>query len=559
MRYDSVQEPARQQVERFVRRFEPSYRDLAYYAALPLVLTPELVHYLRNRFLPRVHWVAEADLLLSDLCHPVGYEQYAIDPAVRAYLISEQMKTKRGRDQMQAVARLLLSYVRQLAQANPDILRQQELDQQQMAAMVYLDDQRESVVRQLVERYEACAAAGKLSAEQVQKIQAELDGLVRMTQEMARQLGDYPALVDYAKLLRRLLDEPETVNSAELAQRFAVAPGMELAVPSVLVAGATAQGDAGDAQWQAFEYEAVTVGFDEDVEEGDDSGVEVFEFDMAALIMPRRKGQTLEIDQRRGQAWQFVEQLADEVTLEMVAIRTGEFVMGSPPEEAERRESEGPQHRVTVPEFYMGKHPITQAQWRVVAGLPQVECQLDPDPSRFKGDDRPVEQVSWDDAVEFCARLSKLTDRQYRLPTEAEWEYACRAGSTTAFHFGETITSDVANYDGDYAYGSGPKGVYREETTSIGTFPANAFGLYDMHGNVWEWCADHWHKNYDGAPIDGSAWLSDEKDAGRLLRGGSWYSFPRYCRSAVRYNNSRAHRFSSVGFRVSCSAARILP
>lgn len=142
--------------------------------------------------------------------------------------------------------------------------------------------------------------------------------------------------------------------------------------------------------------------------------------------------------------------------------------------------------------------------------------ELDADPSNFKGDKRPVEQVSWYDAVEFCDRLTAHTKRAYSLPSEAEWEYACRAGTRTPFHFGETITTDLANYRGtdneEYkwsgSYGPGPKGIYREQITEVGSFGvANAFGLYDMHGNVWEWCLDDWHDNYEGAPTDGSAWL----------------------------------------------------
>ena len=191
--------------------------------------------------------------------------------------------------------------------------------------------------------------------------------------------------------------------------------------------------------------------------------------------------------------------------------------------------------------------------------------EIDPDPSYFKGDDRPVEQVSWFEAVEFCDRLSHHTGRTYRLPSEAEWEYACRAGTTSPFHFGETITTDLANYRGtdepsfDWSgsYGRGPKGIYREETTPVGSFGiANAFGLYDMHGNVWEWCQDHWHDNYEGAPTDGSAWVDAvaEKGASRVLRGGSWYSYPAFCRSAVHPFNDPGYRFNSYGFRVVCSA-----
>ena len=196
-----------------------------------------------------------------------------------------------------------------------------------------------------------------------------------------------------------------------------------------------------------------------------------------------------------------------------------------------------------VPEFFMGKYPVTQAQWRFVAELPQVKEELKPDPSRFKGAERPVEQITWYEVVEFCDRLSVHTDRAYRLPSEAEWEYACRAGTTTPFHFGETITTDLANYRGtDWkeqgwsgSYGEGPKGEYREETTPVQHFGiANAFGLCDMHGNLYEWCADHWHGSYEGAPEDGSAWLSDKDNARRVIRGGSWLNDPRYCRSAYR-------------------------
>jgi formylglycine-generating enzyme required for sulfatase activity len=254
----------------------------------------------------------------------------------------------------------------------------------------------------------------------------------------------------------------------------------------------------------------------------------------------------------------FVEDLGGGVTLEMVVIPGGTFMMGSPNHELDRYDDEGPQHSVTVSAFGMGKFAVTQAQWRAVAALGKVEIDLDPDPVSFKGPNRPVEQVSWNQAMEFCARLSQFTGREYRLPSEAEWEYACRGGTTTPFHCGETLTPDLANYDGTWAYGPGPTGIYRKETTPVGTLPANAFGLYDMHGNVWEWCLDHWHANYAGAPTDGSAWLSDEKGSSRLLRGGAWLNDPGYCRSAYRddYNPDFADR--DIGFRVVCVAPRTL-
>ncbi|NJM68082.1 MAG: formylglycine-generating enzyme family protein [Acaryochloris sp. RU_4_1] len=153
------------------------------------------------------------------------------------------------------------------------------------------------------------------------------------------------------------------------------------------------------------------------------------------------------------------------------------------------------------------------------------------------------------------------------MPSETEWEYACRAGTSTPFHFGETITTALANYRGtdwDYEgttylgnYGSGPKGQYREQTTDVGSFPPNGFGLYDMHGNVWEWCLDTWHDNYTGAPTDGSAWIDNDNDY-RILRGGSWFSLPGGCRCANRLRGYPGYRSSSDGFRVALSAPRTL-
>ncbi|MBD1865017.1 MULTISPECIES: formylglycine-generating enzyme family protein [Trichocoleus] len=271
----------------------------------------------------------------------------------------------------------------------------------------------------------------------------------------------------------------------------------------------------------------------------------------------------LVINRRREKAQYFVEDLGKGVTLDMVLIPAGNFMMGSPPDELERKENEEPQHQVTIQKFFLGKYAVTQAQWRAVAALPQVNQELSSDPSEFKGDNRPVEQITWFDAVEFCDRLSRHTNRQYRLPSEAEWEYACRAGTITPFHFGETITTDLANYRGEDdqtmgwlgSYDRGPKGVCRQETTPVGNFAvANAFGLYDMHGNVWEWCAGRWHENYEGAPVDGSAWVKGGDSDRRVLRGGSWYGLPQHCRSAYRDWLDADSRLNYLGFRVACSA-----
>ncbi|MFM6251102.1 MAG: formylglycine-generating enzyme family protein [Dolichospermum sp.] len=238
--------------------------------------------------------------------------------------------------------------------------------------------------------------------------------------------------------------------------------------------------------------------------------------------------------------------------IEMVLIPEGIFMMGSPENEEGSINSERPQHEVTIKSFLMGKYPVTQEQWRTVAALEKVNIDLASYPSYFEGDNRPVEQVSWHDAIEFCARLSNYTKKLYRLPTEAQWEYACRAGTTTPFHFGDRITTDLANYDGNYTYGDGLKGVDRQQTTGVGSFPSNPFGLYDMHGNVWEWCQDDWHDNYIDAPIDGTAW-ADLSDNRKVLRGGSWYLHPVSCRSASRNWNNAVVDYNNFGFRVVCS------
>jgi formylglycine-generating enzyme required for sulfatase activity len=268
---------------------------------------------------------------------------------------------------------------------------------------------------------------------------------------------------------------------------------------------------------------------------------------------------------REGNQWQkkeapitvpgFQEELAEGIAITMIHIPAGEFLMGSPESEKERFVSEGPQHRVKLPSFFLGQTPVTQAQWKVVAGWPKVERDLEPDPSHFKGATRPVEQVSWEEAMEFCRRLSQRsqrTKRDYSLPSEAQWEYACRSGTATPFAFGETLTPDLANYDGNVTYGTGPKGNNREQTISVGSFPANAWGLQDMHGNVWEWCLDTWHDSYNGAPIDGSPWGSPGDQGERLLRGGSWLGLPRGCRSANRTLIQPDDALNSIGFRVVC-------
>jgi formylglycine-generating enzyme required for sulfatase activity len=278
----------------------------------------------------------------------------------------------------------------------------------------------------------------------------------------------------------------------------------------------------------------------------------------------------------------FTEVLGSTAGLDMVSIPGGRFTMGSPVDEPERQGNEGPQHHVTLAPFFISASPVTQAQWSavVLAHPDQIDRHLDPNSSFFKGIDLPVESITWHQAEEFCLRLTAITGRAYRLPSEAEWEYACRAGTMGPFHFGPTITPELANYCGtggavcgesdgksiasdmyggeryeSGAYGQGPAGVFRGKTTTPGTFPPNRFGLYDMHGNVWEYCLDMWSANYADVPVDGSANLSGLADSQRILRGGSWSHNPAICRAA--YRDSIAPDFSGwqgrIGVRVVCT------
>jgi len=292
-----------------------------------------------------------------------------------------------------------------------------------------------------------------------------------------------------------------------------------------------------------------------------------------------------------------------ELQLTLVQIPKGNFLIGSPNGELERAEDEGPQQMITLSEFWMAQTPITQAQWRAVAQWQPREGEhwgrdLHPNPSRFgdhaDSDQRPVESVSWWDAMEFCHRLSQRTGRTYRLPSEAQWEYACRAGSTTPFAFGETLSAELANYNASRSYANGPKGKYRQQTTPVARFPANTWGLHDLHGNVLEWCLDEWHGSYKDIPKNGQPWadaalghfldksaqeitpenqrrfhkdadtlekkaspvIEDEyyqvKSKDRLLRGGSWFFGLGFCRSAFRSRLGPGYVGYDVGLRVVC-------
>jgi formylglycine-generating enzyme required for sulfatase activity/uncharacterized protein with von Willebrand factor type A (vWA) domain len=533
----------------FEKENELNTRELAKRAAFPLSLSPNLLYYLRqhqdkNNQAP---WYAIADILLSSLVRKIDRELYEMSPDIRKLLLK-----KLTPEELKSLAYQLQTYIQE--QIGDRCSKTVYWQNQQWLALAYLKpSQAVNEIKQLLE--EAIKNNNRVR-------------LVRLTALLENISA---ALADYEPLL--LLNEPIAAYSR----------------------------DEGTLQKHLIDKVADIVPYNENL----------FLF-TAETVLVNQEGKVIE--RKPVKAYFYDENLAQvgnrkeaQNYIPMMYIPQGEFTMGTEDEEIERLvkkfrwegfRRERPQHRVTVSSFYMGRYPITQAQWRAVASRTdlKVEKDLDPDPSYFKDPpkpplereasdsppfegarggsptrwDRPVEQVSWYDAVEFCARLSKLTGKEYRLPSEAEWEYACRAGTTTPFHFGETITGELANYDARETYADEPKGEYRRQTTPVGQFPPNAFGLYDMHGNVWEWCLDPWHENYQGEPPrDGSVWDENNNDNRyqsllistkelltdkryRVLRGGSWLDIPLCRRSANRYGLNPGYRNYDLGFRVAC-------
>jgi formylglycine-generating enzyme required for sulfatase activity/uncharacterized protein with von Willebrand factor type A (vWA) domain len=534
----------------FEKENELNTRELAKRAAFPLSLSPNLLYYLRqhqdkNNQAP---WYAIADILLSSLVRKIDRELYEMSPDIRKLLLK-----KLTPEELKSLAYQLQTYIQE--QIGDRCSKSVYWQNQQWLALAYLKpSQAVNEIKQLLE--EAIKNNNRVR-------------LVRLTALLENISA---ALADYEPLL--LLNEPIAAYSRDEETR----------------------------QKHLIDKVADIVPYNENL----------FLF-TAETVLVNQEGKVIE--RKPVKAYFYDENLAEvgnrkkaQNYIPMMYIPQGEFWMGTEDEEIERLmkkfrwdgfRRERPQHLVKVPAFYMSQTPITQAQWRAVASRTdlKVERNLNPDPSHFKDPpkpslkrevsdsppfegarggsptrwDRPVERVNWYDAVEFCARLSKLTGKEYRLPSEAEWEYACRAGTTTPFHFGETITGELANYYARETYAGEAEGEYREETTPVGQFPPNAFGLYDMHGNVWEWCLDPWHKNYQGEPPrDGSVWDENNNDNRyqslsistkklladkqiRVLRGGSWCNDPYYCRSASRYYLDRRDGIGSdFGFRVAC-------
>jgi formylglycine-generating enzyme required for sulfatase activity len=524
MRAENALEKAQRRVDRFLQRYDgqeiqEKVFQFLQYASFPLTLTAELCFLLREEFTQDLPWYVATDVLLSSLCDSVGYDLYEIETATQNYLRSQL-----GEADLKIIAQFLGRYISyRLTQENNQ--RARELgDPAQWIALACL----------------------KSAAEVTQEIKKQLAQILKATEDPGERFRLVSMIENLGDLLAQRGYEPFDLRDlqARLEEGRSIDERDEL--KEILR-------DAGFPELKTLDIEFATVVFDEDASAQVEGELTPFTFETVTLD---RRGE--EIQREKHTAYSFIETLPEDIALEMIAIPSGRFKMGSPEQEHQRYEDEGPVHDVTVQPFYLGKYPITQAQWRIVANLPQEQRSLDLNPAYFKGNNRPVEQVSWLDATEFCLRLSKASGRTYRLPSEAEWEYACRARTETPFHFGETITAQFANYDSSRAYRQEKSYKIRGETTSVSQFIPNSFGLYDMHGSVWEWCQDNWHDNYEGAPDNGSAWISKNKNDNHVIRGGSWYYIPRLCRSACRYSNTPVNRNNRIGFRVVCETPRTL-
>ena len=533
---ESVNALAERLVSRFCATASETARELAALMALvPVDLS--LVYIIQAKLLPESTPLHVAEVFLSGLVERVGHEAEPVAETAGSFFA-----VHRRYDFVAGVRDILLDVV------------------EVPAAEIVLNEISAYICQRINRSMRNFTALLRLK-EDLDAEGEEFAEFARVTKQSLRRLGgEYAALVDDIEQVRAPV--------ASASTRQVEFPPLEVLefIKGELVDSEGLDEVPRDADVVAFPPPLQTASFQVATISLSQQTLEAFEFQTAKIEQDRAgKFRRLQwvVKKSRAQARRLVEPLAYDLTLEMVAIPGGTFLMGSPESEPERSRSESPQHEVAVPDFFMGRYLVTQAQWRFVANLPQVNRELPPDPSYFNGDSLserqrlPVESVSWYDATEFCDRLSVYTERTYRLPTEAEWEYACRAGTTTPFHFGDMILPEVANYDGSYTYANDPKGKNRQKTTLVDEFNlANAFGLSDMHGNVWEWCQDHWHENYEGAPTDGSVWITDDKESRRILRGGSWDYNPRICRSAQRDFDTPDYRYNTLGFRVSCSAPR---
>lgn len=499
-------------IQFFEETFGPIALRLACHAAFPLTLTSDLVYCLRENFLPECPWYHSADLLLSGLCNTVGYDLYEMERDTQLALLA-RLKKDIGEQRICDLQNFMVAYIQAQLDASSVHIRQWQ-DRPHWTALACLKpDEAFHVIQQELQQI---ALEGNVQDRFL---------LAALTERYADLFEEEyrPFLLDWSQ---NIVDNQPLQNTADV-------------IKACKAAG-----------FPTIQRVKVQVAFVSSEKETTDDPGDILHSGECETVFVDQRGQ---ITQRKICTFHFYNEPLDENVppLEMIAIPGGQFEMGSPNKESGRWDTEDPIHLVSVSPFFMGRSAVTQAQWCVVANWEGVNQDLNPNPSYFKGDQRPVEYITWEDAIEFCERLSCHTGREYRLPTEAEWEYACRAGTKTPFHFGETLTPDLAKYNSTFSYANGPTAEYQQQTTEVGRFRANAFGLYDMHGNVWEWCLDTWHKNYEGAPTDGREWIENNNDS-HVVRGGSWVDSPKSCRCAYRSGLHTTITSYDQGFRVVC-------
>ena len=518
----------------FQARFGEAHLYLACHAAFPIALTPHLLYRLWENFQLDhsgkdwdIPWIAVADLLLAPFCREVGYELYEIDWSIRNELLTILINHPHlGKKRRQELSQFLLTYVQYHTDRSKPGSRN-IAEAQRWTALAYLNS--EATARSLA------LALTKLHLEE----KTEWVRMASLAETLALPLQDeqFGSLVIYLQGMRDLVRGNPAAAEIKFSalsthnNRIVVA-GVTLAIP----------------EFDASVWKINTVPIPP-------TPLKKIEVQDAKLIrQPRwlRLGRKWVITRQIKTISLFYEVLGSEEILQMAQIPEGEFEMGSPDKEGAYRER--PQHTVKISGFFLSCFPVTQAQWQAIAHKEKVRIDLNPDPSRFKGANLPVEKITWFEAVEFCERLQLQTGRPYRLPSEAEWEYACRAGTQNPFHFGETLSRQVAAYDGSQKYRSGPKGKSSKQTTPVGSFQVcNGFGLSDLHGNVWEWCADHWYEDYNDASADGTPRTLNNRRLHRVIRGGSWINTPDMCRSAYRNGIPPENKILTIGFRVAVS------
>jgi formylglycine-generating enzyme required for sulfatase activity len=527
-----------QTISSFQRRFTEAHIYLAYHAALPIALTPHLAYCLWANFQRdidnqdlNVPWIAVADLLLSPLCQEVGQDLYEMDADLRNYLLDQMIHHPSfGQKRIEELAQFLLTYV------------QRELNDAKSSIQTLAQAQRWTALAYVYPEAAAHDLAGKI-AELTLREKTEWLRMTSLSETIAAPLrqAHFESLLVYLQGMRELargnhIQAEFTLKSLPAHNHRIVVAGVTLPIPEFQ-----------DTNWNINPIVSKA------------PSLKSFKFEIAKLVrQPRfmQLGSRWIIDRQEQKSTLFYERLEGQVSLEMVRIPEGNYWMGAVNKEGDYRQR--PRHLVTISSFFMSRFPVTQAQWRAVANAIKVRIDLNPDPSDFKGDNLPVEHITWFEAIEFCERLQLQTGRPYRLPSEAEWEYACRAGTDTPFNFGETISPKLASYDGSKRYRSSPKGRSSEQTSKVGSYhAANAFGLEDMHGNVWEWCADHWYDDYTNAPENGSDRFTDSRNALRVIRGGSWMHEASECRSAYRNGIRPKNRVLAIGFRAAVSFNKV--